>query len=127
MEAHLARTAHWLLQTDALDGAAAPVDDLDPWTVGADTAYGRVVQSRPAFTLDDSPREFAWVGRRYGADEAEWDRTAARASGMVRGSNPNGSSSRCAAIRASSVSTSRVVPSATTTPSDRTTDRGHSS
>jgi crotonobetainyl-CoA:carnitine CoA-transferase CaiB-like acyl-CoA transferase len=71
VEAHLARTAHWLLQTDALDGTVGPVDDLAPWTVGSDTAYGRVVQARPAFTLDDAPREFAWVGRRYGADEAE--------------------------------------------------------
>lgn len=73
VEAHLARTAHWLLQTDALDGPSAPVDDLGPWTAGADTAYGRVVQARPAFTLDDAPREFAWVGRRYGADEAVWE------------------------------------------------------
>ena len=73
VEAHLARTAHWLLQTDALDGPAVPVGDLDPWTVGSDTAYGHVVQARPAFTLDGAPREFAWVGRRYGADEAEWE------------------------------------------------------
>ena len=73
VEAHLARTAHWLLQTDALDGAVLPLDDLGPWTIGSDTAYGHVVQARPAFTLDDSPREFAWVGRRYGADEAAWD------------------------------------------------------
>ena len=73
VSAHLARTAHWLLQTDALDGAVVPVDDLGPWTVGSDTAYGHVVQARPAFTLADSPREFAWVGRRYGADEAAWD------------------------------------------------------
>lgn len=72
VEAHLARTAHWLLQTDALDGAASPVDDLAPWTVGTDTAYGHVVQARPAFSLDDSPREYAWVGRRYGTDEAAW-------------------------------------------------------
>ncbi|WP_457252304.1 CoA transferase [Pedococcus sp. P5_B7] len=73
VEAHLARTAHWLLQTDALDGGVEPVDDLGPWTVGSDTAYGHVVQARPAFTLDDAPREFAWVGRRYGADEAAWE------------------------------------------------------
>ena len=72
VEAHLARTAHWLLQTDALDGAATPVDDLAPWTVGTDTAYGHVVQARPAFSLDDAPREYAWVGRRYGTDEAVW-------------------------------------------------------
>ena len=72
VEAHLARTAHWLLQTDALDGPASPVDDLAPWTVGADTAYGHVVQARPAFTLDDAPRQYAWVGRRYGSDEAAW-------------------------------------------------------
>ena len=48
VEAHLARTAHWLLQTDALDEPAVPVDDLGPWTVGSDTAYGHVVQARPA-------------------------------------------------------------------------------
>lgn len=73
VEAHLARTAHWLLETDAVDDAAVAVDDPGPWTVGADTAYGHVVQSRPALTLDDGPREFAWVGRRYGADELVWD------------------------------------------------------
>ncbi|SDP19814.1 CoA-transferase family III [Pedococcus dokdonensis] len=73
VEAHLARTAHWLLQTDALDGPVDAVDDVAPWTVGGDTAYGHVVQARPALTLDDSPREFAWVGRRHGADEPTWD------------------------------------------------------
>lgn len=72
VEAHLARTAHWLLQTDALDAPASPVDDLEPWTIGTDTAYGHVVQARPAFSLDDAPREYAWVGRRYGTDEAVW-------------------------------------------------------
>jgi crotonobetainyl-CoA:carnitine CoA-transferase CaiB-like acyl-CoA transferase len=73
VEAHLARTAHWLLQTDALDGPPVAVDDLGPWTVGTDTGYGRVVQARPAFTVDDGSREFAWVGRRYGTDEAAWE------------------------------------------------------
>jgi crotonobetainyl-CoA:carnitine CoA-transferase CaiB-like acyl-CoA transferase len=73
VEAHLARTAHWLLQTDALDGPSAPVDDPGPWLVEADTAYGRVAQSRPAFGFDDAPRQFAWVGRRRGTDEAVWD------------------------------------------------------
>jgi crotonobetainyl-CoA:carnitine CoA-transferase CaiB-like acyl-CoA transferase len=73
VEAHLARTAHWLLQTDALDGPAAPVDDPVPWLVESDTVYGRVAQSRPAFGIDDAARQFAWVGRRWGSDEAVWD------------------------------------------------------
>ena len=73
VEAHLARTAHWLLQTDALDGPAAPVDDPGPWLVESDTAQGRVAQSRPAFGIDDAPSQFAWVGRRWGRDEAVWD------------------------------------------------------
>ncbi len=75
VEAHLARTAHWLLQTDALDGPAAPVDDSGPWLVESDTVYGRVAQSRPAFGIDHAPRQFAWVGRRWGSDEAVWDPT----------------------------------------------------
>jgi crotonobetainyl-CoA:carnitine CoA-transferase CaiB-like acyl-CoA transferase len=73
VEAHLARTAHWLLQTDALDGPAAPVDDPGPWLAETGTVYGRVAQSRPAFGIDDAPRQFAWVGRRWGSDEAVWD------------------------------------------------------
>ncbi|QGN56843.1 CoA transferase [Nostocoides sp. HKS02] len=72
VEAHLARTAHWLLQTDALDGPARPVADPTPWVVRSRTELGVVVQSRPAFRIDDGPTEFAWTGRRWGADEARW-------------------------------------------------------
>jgi crotonobetainyl-CoA:carnitine CoA-transferase CaiB-like acyl-CoA transferase len=72
VRAHLARTAHWLLRTDALDAPARAVTDPSPWQVRAQTAYGAVVQSRPAFRIDDGPREFAWVGRRWGADAPEW-------------------------------------------------------
>jgi crotonobetainyl-CoA:carnitine CoA-transferase CaiB-like acyl-CoA transferase len=71
--AHLARTAHWLLQTDAVDSAAEEIADPGPWMVESATSYGRVVQARPAFQIDDGPSEFAWVGRRWGADEAAWD------------------------------------------------------
>lgn len=46
--------------------------------------------------------------------------------GTDRGSKPNGSSSRCADIVASSHSSSYVDPSATMTPSSRMTERGHS-
>jgi crotonobetainyl-CoA:carnitine CoA-transferase CaiB-like acyl-CoA transferase len=72
VSAHLARTAHWLLQTDALDGPARDVDDLDPWLATTKTEYGVVRQSRPAFQLDEGARGFAWAGRRWGADEAVW-------------------------------------------------------
>jgi crotonobetainyl-CoA:carnitine CoA-transferase CaiB-like acyl-CoA transferase len=69
---HLARTAHWLLQTDALDGPARPLDDVDPWLTTTRTERGLVRQPRPAFQLDEGPREFAWVGHRWGTDEARW-------------------------------------------------------
>ena len=72
VRAHLARTAHWLLRTDALDAHAQAVHDPAPWLVAADTAYGRVVQSRPAFRIDDGPATFAWPARRWGADAPEW-------------------------------------------------------
>lgn len=72
VRAHLARTAHWLLRTDALDTPGRPVEDPAPWQVGADTAYGRVVQSRPAFRIGGGPAEFAWPARRWGADAPEW-------------------------------------------------------
>ena len=72
VRAHLARTAHWLLRSDALDGPAAPVPDTGPWTVGTRTEAGVVTGPRPAFRVDDGPTEFAWVGRRWGSDEAEW-------------------------------------------------------
>jgi crotonobetainyl-CoA:carnitine CoA-transferase CaiB-like acyl-CoA transferase len=73
VEAHLARTAHWLLQTDALDGPAGQLDDPSPWLVETPTEHGTVVQSRPAFGTDHTPTQFAWVGRRWGSDEAVWD------------------------------------------------------
>ncbi len=72
---HLARTAHWLLRTDALDAPGHPVEDPAPWQVPADTAYGQVVQSRPAFRIDGGPAEFAWPARRWGADAPEWSAT----------------------------------------------------
>lgn len=72
VEAHLARTAHWLLQTDALDGPARPVADPARWMAQTRTELGVLVQSRPAFRIDDGPTEFARVGHRWGADEAEW-------------------------------------------------------
>lgn len=71
VSAHLARTAQWLLQTDALDGPAAPVDP-DPWLVEASTDSGRVRLPRPAFQVDGGRSEYAWVGHRWGTDEARW-------------------------------------------------------
>ena len=75
VSAHLARTAHWLLRTDSLDGQATGLDDPAPWLVESATELGRIVQSRPAFRIDGGPAEFAWVGRPWGADPAEWAST----------------------------------------------------
>jgi hypothetical protein len=72
VQAHLARTAHWLLRTDALDAPAAPVGDPSPWLTAADSAYGRVVQARPAFRIGDGPVQFAWPAPQWGADPPEW-------------------------------------------------------
>lgn len=72
VRAHLARTAHWLLRTDALDAPGRRVEDPAPWQSGADTAYGRVVQSKPAFRLGDGPDHFPWPAHRWGADVPEW-------------------------------------------------------
>ncbi|MDF2092938.1 CoA transferase [Knoellia sp. 3-2P3] len=72
VQAHLARTAHWLLRTDALDAPAHPVGDPSPWLTTADTDYGRVVQARPAFRIGDGPVQFAWPARRWGSDRPEW-------------------------------------------------------
>ena len=55
VRAHLARTAHWLLRSDALDGPAEPVADTGPWTVGTRTEAGVVTGPRPAFRVDDGP------------------------------------------------------------------------
>jgi hypothetical protein len=71
VSAHLARTAHWLLQTDALDAPSTPVDP-DPWLVEAATESGRVRLPRPAFRIDGAQSVFAWVGHRWGTDEARW-------------------------------------------------------
>ena len=76
VRAHLARTAHWLLRTDALDARAELVADPAPWLVGADTAYGRVVQPRPAFRVDDGPTVFPRPAHRWGADAPEWGPSA---------------------------------------------------
>jgi crotonobetainyl-CoA:carnitine CoA-transferase CaiB-like acyl-CoA transferase len=83
--AHLARTAHWLVQTDALDGPAAAIEDPGPWLADARTEYGPVRLPRPAFRLDDGPQEFAWVGRRWGSDEARWAEGAAQDGATRRG------------------------------------------
>ena len=72
VSAHLARTAHWLLQADALDGPAAGIIDPSHWTVSSRTPHGTVVQSRPAFQIGDGPTEFAHVGHQWGTDSAEW-------------------------------------------------------
>ncbi|MEP6854115.1 MAG: CoA transferase [Pedococcus sp.] len=72
VSAHLARTAHWLLQADALDGPAVTITDPSPWTVPTPTEHGTVVQSRPAFRVADGPTGFAHVGHRWGTDSAEW-------------------------------------------------------
>lgn len=73
--AHLARTAHWLLRTDALDGHATTLERPDAWQVEGPSGYGVVLQSRPAFRLDEGPDRFAWLARRWGADALEWPRT----------------------------------------------------
>lgn len=70
--AHLARTAHWLLQTDALDAPAALVPDQAPYLVTTATPSGVVTASRPAFRVDGGATEFAWVGRHFGTDEPAW-------------------------------------------------------
>ena len=72
VEAHLDRTAHWLLQTDALDGPSVPVPDPAPHLVTTSTPSGVVTSSRPAFQVDGGATEFAWVGRHFGTDEAAW-------------------------------------------------------
>lgn len=72
VQAHLARTAHWLLGTDALDGPATPVTDVESWTATTPTESGLVTIARPALRLDDGPREFGRVGHLFGADEADW-------------------------------------------------------
>ena len=128
VRAHLARTAHWLLRTDALDAPAQAVADPGPWQVRGKTPYGTVVQSRPAFRIDDGPRGVRPARPSLGCRCARvGGALASSRRGDGAGSKPNGSSSRCAAISVSSVSTSRVAPSATTTPSESTTERGQSS
>ncbi|MGL5910965.1 MAG: CoA transferase [Phycicoccus sp.] len=75
VSAHLARTAHWLLRAERRPGMSPveQVDDAAPWMVETVTPSGLVRQPRPALQVDDGPREFAWVGRRWGADEPTWD------------------------------------------------------
>ena len=71
--AHLARTAHWLLGTDALDAPATPLQDVEPWTATVRTEEsGTVRLARPAFRVDDGLSEYGRVGHRFGADEPAW-------------------------------------------------------
>jgi hypothetical protein len=60
------------MQTDALDGPATPPTDPDPWLVETKGELGLVRAPRPAFRIDGGPTRFAWAGRRWGTDEAEW-------------------------------------------------------
>jgi crotonobetainyl-CoA:carnitine CoA-transferase CaiB-like acyl-CoA transferase len=72
--AHLARTAHWLLQTDALDGPGELVEGQgqEPYVVSTTTELGVLTQSRPAFRIDSGLTRFDRVGHHWGADEATW-------------------------------------------------------
>jgi crotonobetainyl-CoA:carnitine CoA-transferase CaiB-like acyl-CoA transferase len=72
VEAHLARTAHWLLRTDALDGHARALDDPEPWTQRVVTDHGTVELPRPVFRVDDGPQRWSSVGHRWGANEPAW-------------------------------------------------------
>lgn len=72
VRAHLARTAHWLLGAAGADPPPQPLEDTGRFMVATDTAYGRVVQSRPAFRVDHTQDGFAWVGRRWGSDDPGW-------------------------------------------------------
>ncbi|MGV1008105.1 MAG: CoA transferase [Dermatophilaceae bacterium] len=72
VDAHLAATAGWLLRHGAGPLETDPPPPAEPYLIAADTAYGRVVQSRPAFTLPGLT-EFPFPPRLWGADEPRWE------------------------------------------------------
>ncbi len=72
VETHLAATANWLLSRGAGPLEADPPPDLAPYLTASDTAYGRLVQSRPAFAMPGLDA-YPFPPREWGSDEPCWD------------------------------------------------------
>jgi crotonobetainyl-CoA:carnitine CoA-transferase CaiB-like acyl-CoA transferase len=71
VRAHLARTAHWLLEAPAQPGADGTWDPDDVLTEH-DTASGRLRAAPPAVSFDGGPVEYPNPGGVWGADAASW-------------------------------------------------------
>lgn len=69
--AHLLTTAHWLLDQGAAPERGQALADVSPWQTSTPTASGIVIQSRPAFALDNHAN-FSRVGALWGSDDATW-------------------------------------------------------
>ena len=70
VQAHLARTATWLL--DHPDDAARTLPGVDDLLLERDSASGRLRYPPPAFSLDGGPGDWASAGGPWGADLPRW-------------------------------------------------------
>ena len=71
VSAHLARTAHWLLdaEPDAEPGQLVPAPETYQSVVRGDA--GLILASKPAFSIGERDT-FSRIGGRWGADEPRW-------------------------------------------------------
>jgi hypothetical protein len=70
VQAHLARTATWLL--DHPDDASRALPDVDDLMVERSTPSGLLRYPPPAFSLDDGPEDWPSAGSPWAADAPVW-------------------------------------------------------
>lgn len=70
VQAHLARTAHWLL--DHPDPETRTLPDPGPVLAERPTPSGRLRYPVPAFQVEGGPEDWDRVGTPWGADRPEW-------------------------------------------------------
>lgn len=72
VDAHLAATASWLLSHGPGPLEADIPPESEPYLTASDTAYGRLVQSRPAFSLPGLDA-YPFAPHPWGSDEPRWE------------------------------------------------------
>jgi crotonobetainyl-CoA:carnitine CoA-transferase CaiB-like acyl-CoA transferase len=70
VQAHLARTAAWLL--DRPDRTTRVLPDVDGLLLDRDTPVGRVRYPKPAVRFEDAPADWPNVAVAWGTDSAAW-------------------------------------------------------
>ncbi len=71
VQAHLLTTAHWLLAQGQASDRGKVLEDVSAWQISQPSPSGIVIQSRPAFALDQHAN-FSQIGGLWGNDDPSW-------------------------------------------------------